>query len=352
MVSSAAKTKPENQVPALSILGEKPEFAWVKMSKLFIDHTYQRTTESRASQRNIENLKKTFSWHNCGVLIVVLDKSVGKYNVLDGQHRMEAAAARGDIDEMPCFIIADIGTAAEAQSFVAINKNRVALSSLAQFHASVAAGDKDALEVSNFLKECDISVPTMPIKGGDTLPRQLQCISVISDLLSHYPRGMLLWIMNIIPAAYGEKTGCMRASFIKALVSFADENGELNHKCFLEVLKKIDVRQFEKEARVTHEMSGKGTIDVMVEFLRRKYKTATSLALESKVMGRPAGGKNDVPNVTISAPVRRKNEDTLFGQVTMLKKAGKTLGQVQNILEPKSNSERKTISDIFLGNVQ
>ena len=44
-------------------------------------------------------------------------------------------------------------------------------------------------------------------------------------------------------------------------------------------------------------------------------------------------------------------EETRAQQIKRLKKEGKTLGQVQDIMKPESQSERKEISEIFLSKV-
>src|SRR5580658_2316604 len=93
---------------SLSDPGRKPEPKWIALDKLYVDHNYQRNTKSKASQRNLESMKIDFRWVFCGALMVCWVASQKKYAVIDGQHRLEAARWRGDIDELPCLIISEL----------------------------------------------------------------------------------------------------------------------------------------------------------------------------------------------------------------------------------------------------
>jgi hypothetical protein len=77
--------------------GPKPELKWLNVEKLYVDSRYQRNTKSRASETNLDYLKKNFSWSLCGALIVCFVPAEKKYAVLDGQHRLVAARSRKDV---------------------------------------------------------------------------------------------------------------------------------------------------------------------------------------------------------------------------------------------------------------
>src|ERR1700733_15886897 len=85
--------------------GTKPELKWIALEKLYVDSRYQRNTKSRASEKNLEHLKDNFSWAYCGALIVCFVPAEKKFAVIDGQHRLKAAIARKDIDQLTCAIV-------------------------------------------------------------------------------------------------------------------------------------------------------------------------------------------------------------------------------------------------------
>src|SRR6185295_1898141 len=66
---------------------------------LQIDRDYQRVL----SEARVLSLAQSWSWLACGSLLVA-ERSPGEFFVFDGQHRLEAANRRSDIDELPCVV--------------------------------------------------------------------------------------------------------------------------------------------------------------------------------------------------------------------------------------------------------
>lgn len=191
-------------------IGQTPELAWIPLEKLVIDKSYQRTTATRASQKNIEHIRQNFNWASCGALTVAAAAD-GTYAVIDGQHRMSAAKLREDITQMPCLIVGTIAPQGQAVSFSAINSRRVSLNGLAQYHAAVAAGDPDACGLAELLQEAGVEIPRAPVLGGKTGPYQTQAVGTLLKMLGKHSRSQILRTLAVIPAAYGEENGQLRA---------------------------------------------------------------------------------------------------------------------------------------------
>src|SRR4051812_11509933 len=107
-------------------LGPRSELRWIKLSQIYVPAEHQRLMKSDASAKNINHIKAHFDWAEFGALIVcpLAGSEPRQYAVMDGQHRFRAAEARGDIDELPCVIIAERGAGAQAGNFVNINSRR------------------------------------------------------------------------------------------------------------------------------------------------------------------------------------------------------------------------------------
>jgi hypothetical protein len=254
--------------------GPKPELKWLELAKLYVDSRYQRNTKSRASEKNLEYLKSSFSWAHCGALIVCLVPTEKKYAVIDGQHRLQAALARKDIDSLPCLIISGLDFEKQAKSFVAINTKRVQLNTLAAFHAAVASGDKAAAGIKDILDECNIEIPRSPVVGAQTEARQMQSPGTLAALIGRYTRKHICWALNIIPEAYGDKKGMMRASMVKALVHFAKVTPDIDQVRMLKVVSGIDPFQLEADARSYVSIGGGTSLAAMVEAITRLYKNS------------------------------------------------------------------------------
>ena len=62
--------------------GPKPDLKWLSVEKLYVDSRYQRNTKSKASEKNLVNLKQNFLWAYCGALIVCWVASEKKFAVV------------------------------------------------------------------------------------------------------------------------------------------------------------------------------------------------------------------------------------------------------------------------------
>jgi hypothetical protein len=255
-------------------LDNKPELKWVDIKEMFVDPAYQRTTASEASQKNLKWLIDNFSWSHCGALIVAFVPSKKKYAVLDGQHRLKAATARGDIKQLPCLVITGMDVQKQASSFVVINTKRVTMNSIAKYHAAVAAGEQEAVSIQAILDECKIEVPRTQIAKGDTGARQVQAVSTLISLLDRYSKKQIIWALTAIPDAYGEEQGQLRASLIKAVAEFIKNNPEADRDRFVRMLGEHDPLELEQNARSYVAINGGTTTAAMLVALERHYKNA------------------------------------------------------------------------------
>jgi hypothetical protein len=342
----------------LSLPGPRPDFKWIPLKDLSVDHTYQRTTQHPRSQKNLEHLVDNFTWAHCGVLVVGQDKTKSRYYVIDGQHRLEAASKRGDIDALPCFIIKDVGTQDQAQSFVAINRHRVGLHTISAFHARAVAGDETASQTIGFLLACGITVPKTPVQELKLAPNELQCVGTISSLLRGHTKEQVKWALDTIAAAYPDKNGRLREMIIKMLSNFIRVNANADRDIAVKVLRELNPRIFEDDARNASKMQGGKTLFVMVNAFSKLYAKAGGKCQE---MALPKMHGSIKPVVSPRQPQQRTKEaqtvvklpssipEEVRSRIISLKKKGKTLGQVQLELKANSNSERKAISDIYYG---
>lgn len=254
-------------------LGKKPELKWLALKNLYVDQDYQRGTQSRASQNNLEYIQKHFSWSYFAPLIVCFVPEKKKYAVIDGQHRLMAASMIDGIDELPCMIIAGgHELKQQAESFVVINTKRVMMNSLAKFHAAASAGDTQANDVKQLLKECNIEIPRNPVLANQTGPRQTQALGTIKRMLCKYSKNQIKWALTIIPEAYGDEKGQMRGMLINALAHFKSVTPDVDQERMLKVLRDLDPEQLQEDARSSVRIGGGKTATAVFEAIERLYK--------------------------------------------------------------------------------
>lgn len=155
--------------------GDPGEFLTISKHNLLIDHSYQR---DRKSTKNIQDYAKSWSWYACGALSVV--NRSGKFYVIDGQHRLEAALLRKDIDKLPCILFQSDGIKDEAKRFLEANNKR----------SAVTIGDKvkalEKMEDQVILDIKDIIESTGHILGHKSVTKKVRVITCVATLIKTY----------------------------------------------------------------------------------------------------------------------------------------------------------------------
>lgn len=126
-------------------------------SELRLDDSYQRSTDNGASQALIKKIATGWDWRMC-LPLVVSKRDDGSLWVIDGQHRLAAAILRGDIPFLPCCVGVYGSVADEAAMFVAMNRARKPMNRLDDFHAAIASGDGDAIEIARLITSTGFTV--------------------------------------------------------------------------------------------------------------------------------------------------------------------------------------------------
>lgn len=158
--------------------GEPPVLDWLDKQAIDVDPTYQRELD----EARVERMLTWFDWKAFGALVVSKVDS-GRYHVTDGQHRLEAAKRHPGVSVVPAVIIEAGGTVGEAENFVSINRDRRNVSSLQLFWAQCAAGDVEALAVTDVATKAGLSVQRYPASKGEYHPGDTIAVSAISSLI-------------------------------------------------------------------------------------------------------------------------------------------------------------------------
>jgi hypothetical protein len=200
----------------MSDVGPKPKMLWLPVDKLTVDPKYQRDTGSRRSKNVIEKIALNFKWGRFGVVLVVKQKD--GWHVIDGQHRVEACKLRGGIKTVPCLELPHATVAEAAADFVAINRDRVAVTPLHIHHAQLAAGDPEAIAVDQACSAagvtiCRYPVPLDKLKKGETL-----AVGAITRIVKTYGEDAAVRVLKTVRKNGGDAIGCLNAVAIRDVV--------------------------------------------------------------------------------------------------------------------------------------
>ena len=117
---------------------------------MMVDYSYQRPTKSR-----VQKIATDFNPNKCGFLLVSYREPDGKFAIIDGGNRFEAAKLIG-LPSLPCQILTDLSVEEEALVFAAQNDNRTRLDANDLLKAQVCAGNESAVGFWNLCNEFGI----------------------------------------------------------------------------------------------------------------------------------------------------------------------------------------------------
>lgn len=207
----------------MSALGKKPKLVWLPVAKLAVDPKYQRDIGSRRSRNMIAKIAADFRWSRFGVVLTV--KNAKGFWVIDGQHRVEACRARGDVPEVPCVILPHKTVAEAAADFVAINRDRVAVTPLHIHWAMLAAGEKLAVDVAQACREAGVSICRYPVPADKMKPGETLAIGAVQQLVKRGGAALAAKVLKNTVQRFGTMPGAIRAPAIREVAE------ELGARC-------------------------------------------------------------------------------------------------------------------------
>jgi hypothetical protein len=265
---------------SMSASEQRPELKWIKLIELYVPTDYQRPAKNATSLANIGYIKTNFNWASCGALIVcqLAKAKPPQYAIIDGQHRFLAAKAHGEIGELPCVVISRREAQDQAKHFVEVNSKRIKLHNLHEYRAAVVAGEPNAVMLANLLNRAKITVPQYPIGKKQMPPRVTAAIGTLHKMMDTYSEKQILWALTIIPEAYDDEPGVLRASLIKAMAEWIKRHPETDRNTMIRTLQQIDLDDLEKDARAYRAIEGKRMPEAIMMVLEKKYAAAKRAA--------------------------------------------------------------------------
>lgn len=164
--------------------------ARIPIGEMVIDPTYQ----GHVNQALVDRIAKAWNESAAGAIILNLRDS-GEYAVLDGQHRVRAAALAG-AGELPALVFIGKSLEEEASLFVQLNtKHNVR--PMDRFRANLKAGGVAEKNVRRALQELGLDV-ALSGPGDD----KLQCAGALLKVYSTYGLTQFKVIAGILQAAF------------------------------------------------------------------------------------------------------------------------------------------------------
>lgn len=165
--------------------GPEPKQEWLPVDRLVIDPEYQRdvTVDGR---RSIERIAARFEWSKFSP-VVVSPVSLGRYAIIDGQHRATAAKLCGH-KAVPCHIVS-LDRAGQAASFAAINGSVTKITPFHIYKAALSAGESWAVQANSVAKDAGCRLMTSNKSASDRQGGEIFGINTIRDMIARHGAG-------------------------------------------------------------------------------------------------------------------------------------------------------------------
>lgn len=166
------------KIPAAPIEGgfddegtPEPVVEWGDPADLWVDDAYQRPIGDKGLGLIRRVAGGKWNWRKFQMPTVTIGVD-GRRLLIDGQHTATMALTRG-IRRIPWLLVETVGQADQADSFVAQNMDRTAITTMNEHRARVAAGDPGAVEVERLCKASGVTLCLVQKTGkwaaGDTM---------------------------------------------------------------------------------------------------------------------------------------------------------------------------------------
>lgn len=210
--------------------GPPPDLAWLPVDRLDVDPAYQRTLDTPAGQKLIAKIAAEFDWMKFGAILTVpgeADEGGPRWKILDGQHRAAGARARGGIPHLPAVVHREASLAEQAAAFVGANRDRLAVSAQALFHARLVAGDPDCVTIARLCREAGIEVLRYPLAAAKVPAGKTAAVPVLLRCLKRHGEAATATAIAAVAECLGRFHGALRADVFAAAAQFmAGGNGE------------------------------------------------------------------------------------------------------------------------------
>lgn len=246
--------------------GARPEMKWLPLDVLVVDRTYQR----ECSPAHAQNIMRRFNWiYFQAVTVTAVDG--GKYAVIDGQHRVLAARAHPDIQEVPCIVVRAPTVEEQARGFVEMNRTHKAVTQVQTYWAAVAAKDPEYLMLEISLREAGVKVWDYSGYGKRGLPPgTTMAVGTCLRILRRFGNDALVAALRALREAWPNQKNSMSSWAIDAVDQSLRDG--LPRKEVVEFLSFHAPPKIEREARWIAKSEGKTTARALADMMRMRQK--------------------------------------------------------------------------------
>ncbi|MBW4708635.1 ParB N-terminal domain-containing protein [Roseobacter sp. YSTF-M11] len=158
----------------------QPSLKMVAIAELGIDTLYQRQMTA-TGRRAVQRIADEFDWTKFQPILVA-PTELGKFAIVDGQHRASAAALVG-LTAIPAMVV-PMTLAQQALGFAAVNRDRIKIDGLGIYRAELAAGSQWAIDCQAAVEAGACQLATSNASSKSKKPGAIFAIGLIRKMVA------------------------------------------------------------------------------------------------------------------------------------------------------------------------
>jgi hypothetical protein len=249
-------------------VGHRPKLDWVDVALIDVDHNYQRDVDGRS----VEKILAAFRWDHFGA-VVLSEKTDGRFNVTDGQHRVKAAQLHPSVTHVPAMILKLEGTPGEAENFLVINRVRRAVSTIEIYWAGLASEDPQTLRIKSVLDQADCEVCAA---HGEYRPGHTMAVTAVGRSITRYGESATVDALKTIRAAWPKDAKSLRGTLITALARIYRASDKIDRDRLAKVLAPKSFVELTAHAEAFRKLSGGSADTVLARTITELYNKGLS----------------------------------------------------------------------------
>lgn len=231
---------PNNAETITRDAGPAPMLQWLEVTDLVVDDRYQRPL-LRHNWKNIQNIAEQFLWSRFSPVLCA-PVAGGKFAIIDGQHRVHAAALCGH-EQVPCQIV-QMDLEEQASSFKSVNANTTKVTGLNIARAALIAGEQWAIDCKTVAEEGGCRIMFSNSSSKDKVAGQIYAIASFRKIVESKPHHIISKALRILIKTEGfnsEKQLWGGAILSPVLQAITDHPQILDDESFPEFLNYFDI---------------------------------------------------------------------------------------------------------------
>ncbi len=260
-----------------SSFGRPPRLDWIAIRDLAVDPDYQREI-TLIGRQNVRRIVTEFNW-SMFAPVVVAAVGGGRFAIVDGQHRVTAAALCG-LDKVPCAII-ECSRSEQAAAFKAINGNTTRLYSIQVHHAAVMAGEPEALRIAEVCAKAGITICRYPKSTKDMKPGETVSVRALGRVIFKFGDAVVVPTLTAIRQAWDGNAGVLTQTIIYGACEVLADHPEWrsNQKALTAAFDQIDLDTlYHEAASVAARTKGTSTLNQfesrLVDALEKQFRAS------------------------------------------------------------------------------